>query len=486
MAFPHRKPLFAPRIRTNGTVPILSATKTNGTATKASAGNYYQSNKIITNPRLLYSNVYGYSAFPSQPVIVRSSIEYATGSGIRHQSIYAGGTDRPSLYPGGHILSDPHPVSIPAATAFRVHTCFEVEDQSHTWPGGSYTQGGDNVALEYYEEGQDRTASGGTNGSTKTDPVSIGPTTILGDAVEGEPCIIAIGDSLMYGTGANVALGGFAVRGCRGADVGCLVAADSNITAQIVSGNTKAMGATFLSLAQYASHAIVLLGAKDVLAGTSAANIQTYLTAVFNYLNNQGIAVYACTIPPVGATSSDGYTTTGNQTAGTYNANRITVNNWIRGLPSPLAGFIEVATAVESAADSGKWKITAGAHTTDGTNMNDRGQIAAAVPVTTAAGNMLVLPEYSLTEIATAVWANSARTLSADGLDNVQIATNLNMRQAQRFLVERLGSTSGLDGRTPKELTSTTPTINAPAGSSALSVAEDAAGNQTVTYTPLT
>lgn len=111
-------------------------------------------------------------------------------------------------------------------------------------------------------------------------------------------------------------------------------------------------------LAALCDTAIVDFGSNDLHNnGANAATLQSRLTTLWGSLAALGLKVYQCTILPR-TTSTDGFETTGNQTvssAYTFEASRVTVNDWIRTTPSPLSGYFETADAVETARNSGIW-----------------------------------------------------------------------------------------------------------------------------------
>ena len=91
-----------------------------------------------------------------------------------------------------------------------------------------------------------------------------------------------------------------------------------------------------------------------------------------------GMQVWQATITPR-STSTDSFATTVNQTP--LNAAVLTeVNDYIRTLPSPLAGVIEASDAASSARNSGLWKVTGAAQyaTSDGLHPSTDMHVAIA------------------------------------------------------------------------------------------------------------
>ncbi len=123
---------------------------------------------------------------------------------------------------------------------------------------------------------------------------------------------------------------------------------------------TKSQQRRAFLAATHCRNVIIQLGINDVRAATSAATIEANLTTMANWFLGQGAqAVFLMPMPP-DATSTDGYTLIGNETAESHDAVRVAVNDWERTTPAPFAGFFETATPVESSLDSGLWKIRTG------------------------------------------------------------------------------------------------------------------------------
>jgi hypothetical protein len=136
------------------------------------------------------------------------------------------------------------------------------------------------------------------------------------------------------------------------------------------------------SLINYARYALIEYGVNDINLDHTAAQIQADLLTQANRNLNKGIiANIIVTLTPQ-STSTDRWTTLGNQTPITENSVRVTHNNWVRdggpidattktpvatgtstnvlrfgAVDHPIHGYLEVADCIESARDSGKWKI---------------------------------------------------------------------------------------------------------------------------------
>lgn len=143
----------------------------------------------------------------------------------------------------------------------------------------------------------------------------------------------------------------------------------------------------FLML-QGADYAVTSFTFNDLAAGRTEAQVKADLLTWWAQLAAIGLKVYQTTIGPY-TSSTDGWTTVGNQTPIVFGASnlgqtaRVNINNWLRaGGLANLGGVIEFADAVESARDSGKWKT--GPITGDGAHPNSAGcdLLKATVPTT--------------------------------------------------------------------------------------------------------
>ncbi len=133
-----------------------------------------------------------------------------------------------------------------------------------------------------------------------------------------------------------------------------------------------------LALAAQCSDVVMGLGGNDLSLGRTAAQIladRATIKAAFT-----GKTHWAYTLPPFGVTSSDGFATLANQTVPAINAERVILNDTLR---AGIAGVttLEVADAVESSRNSGKWRVDLGVIAPDGIHENALGNqtIAAAI-----------------------------------------------------------------------------------------------------------
>jgi hypothetical protein len=136
------------------------------------------------------------------------------------------------------------------------------------------------------------------------------------------------------------------------------------------------------------SSAIIALHINDVTGGRTAAEIQAAYLRLAKKLKGMGVkGAYLTTMMPAGS-STDGFATLANQTPIAQDAVRQAVNAWIRSVPAPFDGCIDVAAATESGT-TGKWVVngSAGYATIDGKHPSPGGvALAQAVTAAAAAG----------------------------------------------------------------------------------------------------
>lgn len=159
----------------------------------------------------------------------------------------------------------------------------------------------------------------------------------------------------------------------------------------VAGWNTRDYDRLAFLQATHVRNVIIEIGINDI--GTTPSTTEASLVTMANALLGNGYtkAVYLATMPPQ-ATSNNGYADTSGQTTNANNANRVTLNTWIRTTPAPFAGYLETADPVESSRDSGKFKV-------NGTACNAGN--TAAINVVTCDG--LHLTTYGDTLITTAL-----------------------------------------------------------------------------------
>jgi lysophospholipase L1-like esterase len=384
-----------------GVVPNGSV-GTNGTSRSK-----HRATTTFTDPVLVYGNATGGNTGETDGAdtyTIRAAVEW---NGIILPVTFNGSRNG-TCSPGGLLISDPVPVEFATGTDFRVRTYVTADGttavQSNTASNPGTGQG--------FATG-DLTAVGA---AAIADSYSFlyAPHAILGQPVTpGVPTVGLVGDSIMCGTGDTAAstpitewanstsaqAGGFALRALARNFGYVHIGAGAERATHFAARHRRAV---LLSTCKYF---LCSYGTNDLYAGgQSVAATQAGLVGTWLTMRRRGPVVYQTTITPQ-TSSTDSWATTGNQTALSGNANRVTVNDWIRdgapvnsstlvavatgtvgalraGQPGhPLAGYFEVADTVESARNSGAWK--APGFTADGVHPSTIGHTAMAGAINT-------------------------------------------------------------------------------------------------------
>lgn len=106
-------------------------------------------------------------------------------------------------------------------------------------------------------------------------------------------------------------------------------------------------------LAAFCSAVPVEYGINDLAGGRSDGNIRTDLLTIGGYFPGKKLPL--CTMPPstTGAwTLADG----SDQTVKSFEASRVSNNDWRRTVPAPFTACYEIADVVEISRNNGKWK----------------------------------------------------------------------------------------------------------------------------------
>lgn len=306
--------------------------------------------------RLAYGNYDGgFEVAGPNDMTIRAAVEYPAGT--FYPVMFDSGRDK-IVKPGQVVVSDVVGVDIPKGAKFYTRVLVTVADTTQQWPTSQQAVFG----------AGDGRSFGTTDLTTSGTVTSAGgsfvyaPLAILGKTKSPTATVIILGDSLAAGVGDSFdadANRGFAVRALCG-NVGYMQGAVSGQKA--VDYATRIQVARRLSFAGSCRYAVVNLGINDVASGRTLAQIQGDLTAIWNALTARGVKVWQCTLTPK-TSSTDGWTTTAGQTVTANEAVRTQLNDWIRTKPAPLSGVFETADTVESARNSGIWKVGATAAT---------------------------------------------------------------------------------------------------------------------------
>lgn len=296
-------------------------------------------------------------ALPTHNCTMTGSVEYPAG--VMHQLTW-GGNATATVTPGQTVLSDPLAVTIPLGAKFflrRYITGASVAYYNATTAiqntltlGFTSQQIADDAngdAISY--GGADQTMSGtitSTDSNGFAPPCAIVATTTI-------PSVALIGDSITNGfrdtVQANQGLCGIMSRAISTRCGTINMGTNGDTALGFVTGTNSARRQ---ALAQYCSHVNCEYGINDLLAGQTAAQLQANLQTIWGMFS--GKPMYQTTITP-NTTSTDSWATTANQTAFAASAARISVNTFIRTVPSPLAGIFDVCTTYESSLNSGLW-----------------------------------------------------------------------------------------------------------------------------------
>jgi hypothetical protein len=308
----------------------------------------------------------------SGTITVSASIEYP--SGVFNQ-VKWGGSATVTISGGATVVSDRVYVKIPKDAKFYVRrylnapTSLCYVDSPTASMTLMDTANGD--ITEY--AGADKTMGGtltqdGTLFSTSAVQAIIGPTR--------RPSFGLIGDSRVMGWGdtvpANVGdIGQFART--IGPKFGYINMGVGTETVASFIQPTHSAGRR--GLLKYVTHVCCDLGGGDYLISGDATAALT--TGIPQLLGMQGIAgkrVFYATIFPI-TTSTDGWTTQGNQTVHAQSAHFEAFNNTIKQLK--VAGVFDPCLVLESTPGSSmKWTTSSGAWTADGTHPNAAGYAA--------------------------------------------------------------------------------------------------------------
>ena len=329
----------------------------------------------------LLTNIYG-STSPTTnnfPITVKAAIEI--NSVI--YPLFIRGARTATLAAGGVVYTDPFPWQFAAGDIvfLRINVSVSSGDK---WPRWAFFSN----SVDTFETGADRTDSGafsGTNGySYRASGLFGKPTTV------NQGSVLIVGDSIAAGSGGSTWMNGFIQRsfgGDYGKEVPHVFIGASGETANNFTDQAKTIYR--LGLARNCTAALVQLGTHDIFSGRTAAQVQANLQTIYARLRTLGInRIYQTTITPR-TTSTDSWTTVNNQTTTnvTHEAERVTLNAWIRANTAGISGFFEVADVVESARDSGRWKAGA---TADGIHPTDAMHTTMAAAITTS--GLLTVP----------------------------------------------------------------------------------------------
>lgn len=321
---------------------------------------HHRARDAITSIQLEFPNWYATSTefAPGADATINVAVEYPIGA--TPVRVYFGGSDTGTIPDGGTLLSDALEIEIPDGAEFAVKTFFQ------STAGIIYTVLKGNNAVEKWQPAvsglTDQTLTS-TNPTTKSTN-SYGPSAIIGRSKR--PAFFLFGDSKICGSGES---GGTEYKGELERTIGPLYAftnggrSGSSLPPAPITGFDRRIDA-----AKYCTHIISNHGINQ-LAGYTAEQVVASTESLAGLLSQP---FYQATIAPK-SSSSDGWTTTLNQTTDARNSERVAFNAAIRAGLDGVAGYIELADVVESSRDSGLWKA---GYTDDGAHENATGYAA--------------------------------------------------------------------------------------------------------------
>lgn len=305
---------------------------------------------------------------------VTASIEYPEG--VFTQILFSGiasGTV-PNI---GQLVSDACAVTIPINTLFWVRVFFQstggVLTVGHDLNGGSTPGCGLEVAVSGLT---DKTMSGTVTGADN----EYSPVAIIGTTTNRS--VVIVGDSIGLGDTTRETVGDASGDfGVVARSIGPLYAYASYCQNGDQGEDLVASHTNRVALFQYASDLICEYGNNDVWTiSASVAAVQSTLQTIWSYMTDLGPEkkAYQTTIT-TRTTSTDNWATTTNQTTASSanEGRRLTLNAWLRALPTGLNGCFDITTVLETGLGTGLWIVNgaANAYTSDGTHPNTTSSI---------------------------------------------------------------------------------------------------------------
>lgn len=365
------------------------------------------------NIRLIYGNTAWWNTLATNyPITVTAAFKIG---GTLYQVTFGGKTSA-SIDPLGYTTSDPIAPMVSAGTWVELRTSVTVTT-GNKFPAALVVSSNGGVAEAYFDDSdQTMVGSPAWNGTTGT--AIYGPAAIVGFVPNpARPSVLLDGDSILQGWGdSTVQIPYDAGWGCKAmanqfSYLQASLYGDSaaNFTVPWLRDRGKFGGCT--------DYVISALGSNDFYVNArTATQVQADVISRWRFYADKGSRVIATTITPR-TTTTDAYATVANQTVSdvTKNGYRVTYNNWLRdgapmtssylavaagtntagtlrvGDPShPLYSYLEIADISESARDSGKWSVSFGQPTTDGTHPSSSmvTGIAAGINLTAAMPKM--------------------------------------------------------------------------------------------------
>lgn len=332
-------------------------------------------------------------------ITVEAAIETITPT-VAFATVTFKGANSILIQPGAIVVSDPIPLDFDANATAWIRTGVTVS-VGESWPRTSFFAiSGEaqiestNVASQIQATG---TLSNGASGSTAT--AGYIPTAIIGIPEKPFPSIGLLGDSIMAGTVGDTSS---TTTGARGLFARGLFLNDGSVLPYTVLArasergewNAGVSGYRRRQLLNYCTHVVCNYGTNDIAAGTSLANIQSYLTSIWSSVKRRNLKVYQALILPRITSTTDSYATAAGQRCSTgfgWGETRDQLNTWIRAQAADgvIDGIVDVNVLAEDPSAPSKWVSNGQANsvTSDGVHPNATGApIFAAAMRNVAAG----------------------------------------------------------------------------------------------------
>ncbi|AGL13874.1 SGNH/GDSL hydrolase family protein [Actinoplanes sp. N902-109] len=343
------------------------------------------------------------------PVTIKASVGYtANGTWV---PVRLNGSSTFTIEGGADVQTDPVSIFPTAGMQYLYVKTFASVTAGQTW----YPQSPEGVkGTDWWcsqSNGEtDLTLSTATFNATSGN-MPFAPSAVVDEySPRTRPSVALVGDSIM--AGINDTNLGFGIRALRGV----MPYQRTAVSGSTVFHFTNPLNSRRrLNMMRGCNLFIEEYGTNDLVAlSRTAAQIQADRLYIWQVLVARGMrGGYATTLIPR-TTSTDSWATTANQTPLTSGsnpeANRVAINDWIRdGAPldpitravaatgtsgalragatgHPLLGYFEVADTVETARNSGLWKVngTANYLTNDGIHPTAAGNILMAPAIVTA------------------------------------------------------------------------------------------------------
>ncbi|WP_308491015.1 hypothetical protein [Microbacterium terrisoli] len=347
--------------------------------------------------RLVFGNNFAVETnLNAVPIVVRASVD--NGS-VRSPVFFRGSRDA-TIEVGAYVVSDPVVINVASDKFFWQRVFVTASDSLHIPYVGSPS-----TTISAWGEGCDATNNVSqtdktmTGGPTPTGGLSwYGACAIITEDEGQTPYVSLNGDSVLVGVGDTNGQATGVGFGRRAMNNEIPYAMQAVIGASMTHGRDRRrilLGGETGALCEF--------GVNDV-SGNTVAQLKANYIAEWTFHRAIGAtAVYQTTMMPR-TSSTDNWATEANQSVDSNSPKRIEINDWIRaGAPMvagvgvvpgtsgaivagdqghPLSGYFEVADTVETARNSGKWKVGM-VYTTDGLGVhpNAAGHAAAAAAI---------------------------------------------------------------------------------------------------------